>query len=69
VISILVKVEAEGVGVLEERFAKEKREDSLGEGEREEVVNRDCWDLGKKESDFWKEDRIERHGRKREVGG
>jgi hypothetical protein len=35
VISIPVKVEAEGVGFLEERFAREKREDSLGEGERE----------------------------------
>jgi hypothetical protein len=49
-----MKVEAEGVGFLGERFAREKREDSLREGEREEAVNRDCWE---KESDFWEEDR------------
>jgi hypothetical protein len=42
VISVPVKVEAEGVGFLGERFARETREDSLGEGEREEAVNRDC---------------------------
>jgi hypothetical protein len=37
-----------------ERFARGKREDSLGEGDREEAVNRDCWE---KESDFWEKDR------------
>jgi hypothetical protein len=41
-ILVPVKVEAEGVGFLGERFARETREDSLGEGEREEAVNRDC---------------------------
>jgi hypothetical protein len=67
VISVPVKVEVEGVGFWGERFAREKREDSLGEGEREEAVNRDCWE---KESDFLEEDRREKkHGRKREVGG
>jgi hypothetical protein len=49
VISVPVKVKVEGVSFLGERFAREKREDSLGEGEREEVVNCDCWE---KESDF-----------------
>jgi hypothetical protein len=44
VITVPVKLVAEGVGFLGERFAKGKREDSLGEGEREEVVNRDCWE-------------------------
>jgi hypothetical protein len=51
-----VKEEAEGVGFLRERFAREKREDSLREGEREKAVNRDCWE---KESDFWEEDQRE----------
>jgi hypothetical protein len=41
---------------LGERFARGKREDSLGEGEREEAVNRDCWE---KESDFWEEEKRE----------
>jgi hypothetical protein len=36
--------EAEGVGFLGERFAREKRKDSLGEGEKEVAVNRDCWE-------------------------
>jgi hypothetical protein len=37
------------VDFLGEIFAREKREDSLGEGEREEAVNSDYWE---KESDF-----------------
>jgi hypothetical protein len=36
---------------LRERFAREKRKDSLGEGVREEAVNSDYWE---KESDFWR---------------
>jgi hypothetical protein len=53
VISVPVKVEAEGVGFLEKRFAREKRTDNLGEGERKEAVNRDYWE---KECDFWEND-------------
>jgi hypothetical protein len=34
------------------KICKGKREDSLGEGDREEAVNRDCWE---KESDLEKD--------------
>jgi hypothetical protein len=43
-ITVPVKLEAKGVGFLGERFAREKRKDNLGEGEREEAVNHDCWE-------------------------
>ena len=67
VISVPVEVEAEGVDFLGERFAREKREDSLGEGEgeREDAVNRDSWE---KESDFWETQRSMGEGEKW-VGG
>jgi hypothetical protein len=47
------------------KICKGKREDSLGEGDREEAVNRDCWE---KESDFWEKDRSMGEREKR-VGG
>jgi hypothetical protein len=53
-ILISAEVETEGMGFLGERFARGKRKDSLGEGEREEAVNRDCWE---KESDFLEKQR------------
>jgi hypothetical protein len=37
-------VEVEGVDFLGNKFARGKREDSLGEGEREEAVICDCWE-------------------------
>jgi hypothetical protein len=67
--------EAEDVGLLGERFAREKREDSLGEGNREVAVNRDCWEKdrreknGRKECDFWEEDRREREVWEKERSG
>jgi hypothetical protein len=42
VISVPVEVETEGVGFLGERFARRKREDSLGEGERR-MGEREKW--------------------------
>jgi hypothetical protein len=83
VISVPVKVEAEGVGFLRERFAREKREDSLGEGKRKEAVNRVIVgrkrvisgrktkerSMGERVIAERKTKEIEKHGRKREVGG
>jgi hypothetical protein len=67
--------EAEGVGFLGERFAREKREDSLGEGDREVAMNCDCWEKdrreknARKECDLWEEDRRDREAWEKERSG